>query len=81
MTDDLSLAIRGILVDDLEVDADQITPDALLDSLELDSLAAVELITLLQEQFGVDISAEESRLGKMTFAELVELVQSGVGVA
>ncbi len=81
MTNDLSSAIRAILVDDLEVDPDQIAPEVQLDSLELDSLAAVELITLIKEQFEVDISAEESRLGKLTFAELVELVNSGLGVS
>ncbi|MGK4580263.1 acyl carrier protein [Kitasatospora sp. HPMI-4] len=67
-----------MLVDDLEVDPDLITPDVRLDSLELDSLAAVELITLIKEQFGVDLSEDESRLGKMTFGELVELVNSGL---
>ncbi|GAA2280799.1 MULTISPECIES: acyl carrier protein [Kitasatospora] len=76
MTGDLSSAIREILVDDLEVDADLITPDVRIDSLELDSLAAVELITVVKEQFSVDLSEDESRLGKLTFGELVELVNS-----
>ncbi|MET8569922.1 phosphopantetheine-binding protein [Streptomyces sp. NPDC004783] len=79
MNDGLQSTIHGILVDDLEVDAEQITPDARLDNLELDSLAIVEFITRVKEEYDVDLGDEESALKEMTFGELVDLVGTRLG--
>lgn len=48
--------IREIVVDQLGVDADQVTPAAnFVDDLGADSLDTVELIMAFEEEFGVEI--------------------------
>ena len=44
-------AIREMIVDQFELEPTQITPDATLESLKIDSLAAVEFMFLLEETF------------------------------
>ncbi|MEV5313201.1 MULTISPECIES: acyl carrier protein [unclassified Streptomyces] len=79
MSNDLRSTIHDILVDDLEVDAESIATDVRLDTLELDSLAIVEFITRVKEEFNVDLADEESALKDKTFGELVELVDARLG--
>jgi acyl carrier protein len=79
VSNDLQSTIHGILVDDLEVDAEHISPDVRLATLELDSLAIVEFITRVKEEFNVDLADDESVLKEKTFGELVELVGARLG--
>ncbi|NUV67898.1 MULTISPECIES: acyl carrier protein [unclassified Streptomyces] len=79
MSNDLRSTIHDILVDDLEVDTESIATDVRLDTLELDSLAIVEFITRVKEEFNVDLADEESALKNKTFGELVELVDARLG--
>jgi acyl carrier protein len=79
VNNDLQSTIHDILVDDLEVDAEAIATDVRLDTLELDSLAIVEFITRVKEEFNVDLADEESALKDKTFGELVELVDARLG--
>jgi len=50
MSDSLELKIRGLLAEQLGVDASEVTPDAsILDDLGADSLDVVEMVMALEE--------------------------------
>ena len=52
--------IREYLADQLDVDPDKITPDSdIVEDFGADSLDAVDMITTLSDEFGVDIPDEE----------------------
>jgi len=52
--------VRDIIVDTLNCDAGQVTPDAnLIEDLDADSLEVVELSMALQESLGVGIEDED----------------------
>ena len=53
---------KGIIVELLGVDPEQVTPEAnFRDDLEADSLDLVELIMAFEEEFGGEISDEEAQ--------------------
>ncbi len=53
--------VKGIIVDQLGVDEDQVTDDAsFVDDLGADSLDQVELIMALEEEFGIEIPDEDA---------------------
>ena len=52
--------VRDIIVETLGCEADQVTPEAsLADDLGADSLASVELVMALEEEFGIEIPSED----------------------
>ncbi|WP_028108294.1 acyl carrier protein [Ferrimonas futtsuensis] len=52
--------LSAILIDEFEIDADDIQPDAnLYEDLDLDSIDAVDLVIKLQQSSGVKIQPEE----------------------
>jgi acyl carrier protein len=54
--------VRDIIVDQLGVDAEEVTMDAKFrDDLKADSLDLVELIMAFEEEFGGEISDEEAQ--------------------
>jgi acyl carrier protein len=53
-------AINGFLIDEFEVDADAIVPESdLKDALDLDSLDYVDLVVVIESNFGVKITGED----------------------
>ena len=57
----ISDRVKGIVVDQLGVSADQVTPEAkFIEDLGADSLDQVELIMALEEEFGADIPDEKA---------------------
>ena len=53
--------VKKIIVDQLGVSEDQVTPEAkLIEDLGADSLDQVELIMALEEEFGADIPDEDA---------------------
>jgi len=53
--------IKDIIVEQLGVNADQVTPDAkFIEDLGADSLDTVELVMALEEEFGSEIPDEEA---------------------
>ena len=52
--------IRGLIVEQLGVDEDEVTPSAsFVDDLNADSLDLVELIMSMEEEFGGDVEGLE----------------------
>lgn len=59
-TDDLYGQLKGILIDQFELDESTISPDAdLYDELELDSIDAVDLLVQLKQITGKKISPDD----------------------
>jgi len=53
--------VKEIIVQQLGVDADKVTPEAsFVDDLGADSLDVVELVMAFEEEFGVEIPDEEA---------------------
>jgi len=75
---DVEPRIRQIIAVHLDVDSAALTPMTLLgEDLCVDSLTAVELLMVLEDEF--DISLPEDEVGDMkTFADLVEAVADQV---
>ena len=64
--------VKDIIVEQLGVNADQVTPDAkFIEDLGADSLDTVELVMALEEHFGVEIPDED--------AEKLRTVQDAIG--
>ena len=52
--------INGFLVEEFEVDADKITPEAnLKETLELDSLDYIDLVVVIEGNFGFKVKPED----------------------
>ena len=57
--------VKKIIVEQLGVDEDEVTPDAsFVDDLGADSLDTVELVMAFEEEFGIEIPDEDAE--KMT---------------
>lgn len=72
---------KGIVVDQLGVEADQVTPEAsFVDDLNADSLDLVELIMAFEEEYGMEISDEDAeKIG--TVGQAWDYIQEKVGAA
>ena len=69
-------SIRGIIVEQLGVEAEQVTPEAsFVDDLNADSLDLVELIMTFEEKMGIEISDEEAE-GIRTVGDAVAFVEA-----
>ncbi|MDH3307053.1 MAG: acyl carrier protein [Acidimicrobiia bacterium] len=68
--------LNGLLVSELGLDADKITPTARFEEdLEVDSLGVVELLMALEDEFGVAIPDEEAEsIG--TVGQAADLVEA-----
>ena len=64
------------VVDQLEVDADIITPDSTFENLGIDSLDIVELIYTLESDLGVELELEDQKIS--TLGELAAFIDSKV---
>lgn len=66
--------VRDIIVEELGVHEDQVTPEANFnDDLGTDSLDLVELVMAMEEEFDVEIADEEAEKCK-TVQQVVDLV-------
>ena len=61
MSVDIEAKVKEIIAAQLEVSHDKIRPEAsFVDDLKADSLAVVELVLALEEQFGIEIPDEDT---------------------
>jgi len=60
----------------LELDADQITPESTFESLGIDSLDIVEMIMDLETELGVELEMEDQKIS--TFGELAAFIDSKI---
>ena len=72
--------VRDIIVEQLGVNAEQVTPDAsFLDDLGADSLDTVELVMAFEEKFGTEIPDEEAEKLTTVGAVTNYLKEKGLG--
>ena len=69
---DTFATLRDILVENFEKDAGSITPDATLETLEIDSLETFELIFEAEEKFGIKVPNE--KIDIKTVQDVVTLI-------
>ena len=70
--------VREFLIDDLEIDEEKIAPEALLkDDLGIDSLDFVDIVVIVEKNFGFKLKAEEMA-GVDTFAKFCDYIESKV---
>lgn len=65
--------IKRLLEENLSIDPDTVTEDSTLDSLDIDSLDMVELITDLEDEEGIEFGEPEDI---ETIGELVDHIES-----
>ena len=51
--------IKTLIADHLDIDADEITLDTTFEDLGIDSLDTVELMMEVEDEFGVEVKAQE----------------------
>ena len=68
--------VREMMVDQFKLEPAQITLDATLESLKIDSLSAVEFMFLLEEKFDVDTPVEAANL--RTIQDVVNEIERSV---
>jgi acyl carrier protein len=72
--------LKTIMIEDLQLDAGEMSPDASREDAGLDSLAIVELSMVLSRRLGIDI-ADSELLELDTVADIAKLIeQRTVGV-
>jgi acyl carrier protein len=67
-----------VLSENFEVVAEDIAPDVTLDDLGVDSVATIELVDILQDEFRIKI-ADEELTNKNTVEQVLETVTAKVG--
>ncbi len=73
--DEILLKVRNITAGILTIDEKEIKPDSdFQDDLGADSLAIVELVMALEEEFGIEISDEEAE-SIYTVGDAVEYIK------
>jgi len=70
--------VRAFLIDDLEIDEDKIKDDAKLkDDMGIDSLDFVDIVVIVEKNFGFKIKPEEMK-GITTLKEFCDYIDSKV---
>lgn len=78
MAVELEQKIKEIIVDQLGVDAEQVTPQAkFVEDLGADSLDTVELVMAFEEEFDIEIPDEDAEKIR-TVAEAIEYIKQKV---
>ena len=67
--------VKEIIVDELGVDAEAVTIDSTLEDLGADSLAAVELIMALEEEYDLEIAEDDAKAMK-SVKNIVDYIES-----
>ena len=71
--------VRNFLIEDLEIEEDNIAPDAKLkDDLGIDSLDFVDIVVIVEKNFGFKIKPEAMK-GVVTLSQFCDYIESKVG--
>ena len=71
--------VRNFLIEDLEIDEENIAPEARLkDDLGIDSLDFVDIVVIVEKNFGFKIKLEEMQ-GVVTLSQFCDYIESKVG--
>ena len=71
--------VRAFLIDDLEIDEDKIFDDAKLkEDMGIDSLDFVDIIVIVDKNFGFKIAPEEMK-SVTTLKEFCDYIESKIG--
>ena len=77
-SDEIIENINAFLIEEFETDAAKITPSApLKETLELDSLDYVDLVVIIEGNFGIKVKQEDFA-GILTFQDLYDYVINNV---
>ena len=71
--------LREILARDYKVEPDAVTPESTLESLDIDSLGAVEMLFTIEDEFGVKVTKEPIDL--TTVGDVVAYIDGLVAAA
>jgi acyl carrier protein len=78
-TDEIVNKINAFLVEEFEVEPEAITPDAnLKETLNLDSLDYVDLVVVIESNFGFKVKGEDF-INIKTFQDFYDYINSRVG--
>ena len=70
--------VRNFLIEDLEIDEEKITPDVLLkEDLGIDSLDFVDIVVIVERNFGFKIKPEEMK-GVDTYSKFCDYIETKV---
>ncbi len=71
--------VRAFLIDDLEIDEDKISDNAKLkDDMGIDSLDFVDIVVIVEKNFGFKIKPEEMK-DVTTLSQFCDYIESKVG--
>jgi len=74
--EDTAKRIRSLLVKDFKLDTGQLTLDARLDELGVDSIGMAELIFSIEDEFGLKLTDAAVQLS--TFGEVVHFIDEAL---
>lgn len=76
---EIEAKVKAFLIDDLEIDEDKISNDARLkEDLGIDSLDFVDIVVIVDKNFGFKIKPEEMQ-GVTTLKQFCDYIESKVG--
>jgi len=76
---EIEAKVRAFLIDDLEIDEDKIFDDAKLkDDMGIDSLDFVDIVVIVEKNFGFKIIPEEMQ-GVVTLRQFCDYIERKVG--
>ena len=71
--------VKNFLIEELEIDEAKIFPDAKLkDDMGIDSLDFVDIVVIVERNFGFKIKAEEM-VGVDTFSKFCDYIETKIG--
>lgn len=71
--------VKAFLIEDLEIEEENIAPEAKLkDDLVIDSLDFVDIVVIVEKNFGFKIKPEEMQ-GIVTLSQFCDYIESKVG--
>lgn len=78
MSEEIESKVKELICQQLEVSEDQLTPEAsFVDDLKADSLAVVELVLALEQEFDLEIPDEDTEQIK-TVKNAIDYIKSHV---